>query len=396
MTDRSHSLARIASLARVALASAALLAACEGTGTDPLESQSAEAARAAETFTELADSVARNGGDADVGNAYSGIAGLLRMGGRVTPITIAIDGVATSFMAAAMTVETSVSDCPPGAQCIKPPETFVLRNLIAWEKENPRRIVQLSSADDDDPIGAILDPSPLALYRRMASLVYMDGAGGTYLGTSGTQKIVVTRSTTPCPEPAAGDTLWRILRPNGTCVLAEHAVAFSGKVEPSPFLVTGNSATGTHTIAMGTQAVHGTHAAITITRCDESCTVPVAPPVVVRPSNELPATLSAKVNGDVTLTFTVKNPTADPVKVAYPSGQKYDFVVIDSTTGKSVFTWSANKAFVQALQEETVPGGGTLTFVEKWTPPKAGRYLARGWLTSTSHRSQAYASFVVP
>ena len=389
MTDR------IRSLACTALAAAALVAACEGTGTDPFETQTAEAARAAETFTQLADSVARNGGDADVGTAYAGIAGVLRMGGRVTPVTIGIDGVATTFMAAAMSVETTVNDCPPGAQCLKAPETYALRSLIAWDKDNPRRIVQLSSAENDEPIGAVLDPTSLALYRKMASLVYMDGAGGTYLGTSGTQKFDVTKSATPCPEPAAGDTLWRILRPNGTCVLAEHAVTFSGKVEPSPFVVAGNTASGTHTITMGTQSVHGTHAAITLTPCDPSC-VPVAPPVVVRPSNELPATLSAKVNGDVTLTFTVKNPSSSAVKIVYPTTQKYDFAVIDSTTGKSVWSWAANRDFATVITEETVPAGGSLTVVEKWTPPKAGRYLAHGWLTSTSHRSQAYASFVVP
>ena len=385
---------RIRSIARTALASAALLAACEGAGTDPFETQD-DAARAAQTFTQLADSVARNGGDADVGTTYSGIAGVLRMGGRVTPITIGIDGTATPFMAAAMSVETTVNDCPPGAQCFVPPYTYALRSLIAWDKENPKRIVQLSSADNDDPIGAILDPSPLALYRRMASLFYLDGKGGMYVGTSGTQKFDVTKSATPCPEPAVGDTLWRILRPKGTCVLAEHAVTFSGKVEPSPFVVAGNSATGTHTIAMSAQSVHGTHAALAITPCDPSC-VPVTPPVVVRPSTELPATLSAKVSGDVTLTMTVKNPSSEPVVVVYPTAQKYDFVVIDSATGKPAWRWAEGKGFTQAIVQQTVPAGGSLTFVEKWTPPKSGLYLAHGRLTSTSHRSQAYASFVVP
>jgi hypothetical protein len=118
--------------------------------------------------------------------------------------------------------------------------------------------------------------------------------------------------------------------------------------------------------------------------------------VVVRPTNELPATLSATVNGDVTLTFTVKNPSAEPMKVVYPSGQKYDFVVIDSTTGKSVWSWSASRTFIQTVNDQTVPGGGSLIFVEQWTPPKNGLYLAHAVLMSTSHRAQAYASFVVP
>ena len=394
MTDRSHSLTHVA-----VVALAGLLAACRSDTTVPIDTQS-EAARAAQTFTQLADSVARTGGDADVGNAYSGIAGILRTGGGVTPIVLTIDGVATEFIATAMTVETTVNDCPRGAQCVAPPTTYALRSLIAWAKGNPKRLVQLSSTNDDEQIGAILDPSPLALYARMASLVYMDGAGGTFIGTSGTQKFDVTNSASPCPAGAESDSTLRILRLKGTCTLADHAVTFSGKSEPTPFFLTRNTATGTHSIAMAGQTVHGTFRRITVTPCDPSCYPPVdslsVPPVVVRPSNQLPATLSASVSSDVTLTFTVKNPSADPVKVVYPSGQKYDFVVIDSTTGSSVWSWSANKGFIQAVTQETVPAGGSLTFVEKWTPPKAGLYLAHARLTSTSHRSQAYASFVVP
>ena len=394
MTDRIHSLTRTA-----VVAVAALLAACGSDSTAPIDTQS-EAARAAQTFTDLADSVARTGGDADVGNAYSGIAGILRTGGRVTPIVLTIDGVATDFVATAMTVETTVNDCPAGAQCFAPPSTYTLRSLIAWQKDNPTRLVQLSSSADDDPIGAILDPTLLALYRQMASLVYMDGAGGTLIGTSGTQKVDAANSASPCPAGAENDSTLRILRLSGTCTLAEHAVTFSGKLEPSPFHLPGNTAKGTHAISMGTQTVHGTYRRITINPCEPSCYPPVdslsVPPVVVRPSNQLPATLSATVNGDVTLTFTVKNSSATPVKVVYPSSQKYNLWATDSTTGKSVWTWSADKLFAQGVVEETVPAGGSLKFVEKWTPPKSGLYLVRAALASTSHRSEAYASVVVP
>ena len=394
MTDRMHSLARTSVVAFLAL-----LAACRNDTTSPVDTQS-EAARAAQTFTDLADSVERTGGDVDVGNAYSGIAGILRTGGRVTPIVVTIDGVASEFVATAMTVETTVDDCPAGAQCVAAPTTYSLRSLIAWDKENPTRLVQLSSTTNDEQIGAILDPSPLALYLSMASLIYMDGAGGTFIGTSGTQRVDITNSASPCPAGAESDSTLRILRLNGTCTLADHAVTFAGKVEPSPFIITSNTAKGTHAISMAAQAVHGTYHQIRITPCDPSCYSPVdslsVPPVLVRPSNELPATLSASVNGDVTLTFTVKNPSAEPVKVVYPSSQKYNLWATDSTTGKSVWTWSADKLFAQGVVEETVPAGGSLIFVEKWTPPKSGLYLVRAALTSTSHRSEAYASFAVP
>lgn len=394
MSARIHSLGSRAAI----VAAAALLSAC-GDSTAPLDAD-ADAARAAQTFAQLADSVARNGGAADVGSAYAGIAGLLRLGGQVTPIVLTIDGTATSFMATAMTVETTVNDCPPNAQCFAPPQTYVLRSLIAWEKDDPTRLVQLSSASNDEAIGTITDSTSLALWARTASLIFMNGTEGTYVGTSGTQKFDVAKSGTPCPAPVDADTLLRILRPKGSCTLADHTVSFSGATAPSPFIVASKTARAAHVITMSAQTVHGTHRTLTITPCEPSCVVPgdsmPQPPVVVRPSNQLPATLAAAVNGDVTLTFTVKNPSAEPAKVAYPSGQRYDFVVADSGSGAIVWTWSANKSFVQALGEETIPGNGALTIVEKWTPPRRGLYLVRALLTSTSHRSEAYTTVVVP
>ena len=394
MTHHLHSLSRRIAL----LAGAALFAACSSESTAPIDGAS-EAVRAAQTFANLADSVARNGGDSDVGAAYAGIAGFVRAGGRVTPIVLAIDGTPTSFLAAASTFETTINDCPKGAQCFAPPQTFVVRNLIAWDRENPKRLVQLSSSSNDEQIGAILDPSILALYARTASLIYMDGAGGTFVGTSGTQKFDVTKSATPCPEPPDSGKV-AYLRPRGTCTLADHTVSFNGTLEYAPYKVTSPAAM--HTIAMSAQTVAGTRRTDTIDNfpCDTSCTKPIdslpQPPVKVRPANELPAKLSASVNGDVTLTFTLKNASSDPAKVMYSSGQKYDFVVADSGTGKAVWRWSANKSFVQSLGEETIPAGGTLTFVEKWTPPGRGLYLAHAVLTSTSHRAEAYTTVVVP
>jgi hypothetical protein len=391
---------RIGTLASRVTILAATLAACGGDSTAPLGADT-DAARAAQTFAQLADSVTRNGGDADVGNAYAGIAGILRAGGQITPITLTVDGTATPFIAAATTFETTINDCPPGALCIVGPQTFAIRNLIAWDRENPKRLVQLSSSSNDEQIGAVLDPTVLAIYARMASLVYMDGTGSTFLGTSGTQKFDVTKSATPCPVPA--DSMkFALIGSNGACTLAAHTVAFSGTLEPSPFGTVASVAKVQHTIAMSAQTVAGTLRSITIDNfpCDTGCTTPIdsmpRPPVVVRPSNELPASLSATVNGDVTLTFTVKNPTANAATVSFPSGQRYDFVVADSATGQSVWTWSANKSFVAATGEETIPAGGSKSWVEKWTPPKKGLYLAHAVLTSTSHRAQAYAAVVVP
>jgi hypothetical protein len=396
MTDRIQSAAR-----RIAcVATASLLTACSGDSTAPYETQT-DAALAAQTFSQLADSVTRTGGDADVGSAYSGIAGILRMGGRITPIELTIDGTTTTFIAAAMTTETTVDDCPAPLNCFAPPRTYVRRNLIAWDKGNHKRLVQLSSETNDEPIGAVLDPTLLAIYVPMASLIYMDGAGGTYIGTSGTQKFDVTKSNVPCPT-VADSVKTGFTRPNAVCTLADHTVTFSGTIEPSPFFRTGNTAKATHSIAMRAQTVAGTRHAITITypKCDTACGRPIdslpKPPVVERPSNELPAKLAVTLDSVVNLKLVVVNPSKDPIKVEHSSGQKYDFVAIDSATGRVAWSWSADKSFIAALGAETVPAGGTLTFVERWKPAQKGLYLIRGFLVSTSHRSEAYTTIVVP
>jgi len=400
MTHRT----RLASI----IAGVAALAACGGDGTArPLPT---DAAAVAQTFAQLADSVARNGGNTDVGTAYGSIAGILRMGGRITPITLTIDGASKSFLATAMSIESVTNPCPPNADCFAPEMRIVQRSLIAWDRDNPTQIVQLSSSSDDESIGTIKDSTSLALWAPMASLIYMDGAGGTFFGTSGTQKFVEfnTKALCPAPVPPDGgkDSLpIGIARPNvGVCTLTDADVSFDGKLEPSPFLTAKNSAVGTHTIAMAKQSVPGAHTLFAFASCDTACTgtpngpppkVPT-PPVVVRPSNELPAQLSAAVSGNVvTLTLTVKNSTGAAADVKFATGQKYDFVVIDSLTGKEAWRWAMGKGFTQTSETKTVPANGALTFTETWTAPAKGLYLAHGVLVSTSHRAEAYASVIV-
>jgi hypothetical protein len=388
------------------LAALLVASACSSDTTAPQLVSESDAARAADTFAHLADSVSRNGGDADVGSAYAAIAGAVRAGGRVAPITLAIDGTPASFLGTVVVTELSQNVYCVRAPC--PPVSQTLRSLIAWDKDNPKRVVQLTSSSDDEQISVILNPSLLASYASMASLIYLDGAGGTYFGTSGTQKFTEFNTKALCPAPAlpAGkdSVALGIARPNvGVCTLTDADVTFTGTLEPSSFLLTKNSASGTHSIVMAKQSVPGAHTLFAFASCDTACagtpgTVPPkapTPPVVVRPSNELPAQLTATVGNVVTLTLTMKNPSAAPADVKFATGQKYDFVVIDSLTGKEAWRWSAGKAFAQSVETQSIPANGSLTFTETWTPPAKGLYLAHGILVSTSHRAEAYASVIV-
>ena len=387
---------RSAFVRRLALACAATLVACGGDSTArPLQT---DAAAAAQTFAQLADSVARNGGNTEVGTAYAGIAGILRMGGRITPITLTIDGASRSFLATAMSIESVTNSCPPNAQCFAPEMRLVQRSLIAWDKNDPTRIVQLSSSSDDERIGTIRDSTSLALWAPAAALIYLDGTSIMYFGTSGEQRFSVSKSATPCPIPE--DTIpLGVLRPRGysaTCVLADITVKFDGTVEPSVY-VAANKTAVTHTIAMAAQTVAGTHQETSVAACDTTCNMPTpTPPVVVSPSTDLPASLAASTDSLVHLVFTVKNPSGAPIKVSFPSSQRFDIVAIDSTSGKNVWTWSANQTFLGSLQDETVPGNGALVYTASWKPPAKGLYLFHATLASTTPRAEAYTTVVVP
>ena len=78
------------------------------------------------------------------------------------------------------------------------------------------------------------------------------------------------------------------------------------------------------------------------------------------------------------LDLTITNPTDTPVTLRFPSGQRYDFMILDAS-GESVWTWSADKGFIQVRGEEQIGPGEALVFSEAFpgelTP---GRYTVRG------------------
>jgi hypothetical protein len=197
-----------------------------------------------------------------------------------------------------------------------------------------------------------------------------------------------------------------VLRPRGytaTCVLADITVKFDAAVAPAWFIAA-NSTVGVHTIAMATQTVAGTHQETSVTACDTTCSVPPTnpngptptPPVVVPPNASLPASLTASMDSLVHLVFTVKNPSGAPIRITFPSSQRFDIVAIDSTTGQNAWTWSANQTFLGAVQDETVPGNGALVYTASWKPAVGSRYLLHATLSSTSTRAEAYTTVVVP
>ena len=78
--------------------------------------------------------------------------------------------------------------------------------------------------------------------------------------------------------------------------------------------------------------------------------------------------------------LTLRNRTDVPLVLNFPSGQTYDVAVRDED-GNGVWTWSADRTFVQILRTEQV--SGERLWVVTLPALKPGRYSVEGWLTTT-------------
>ena len=111
--------------------------------------------------------------------------------------------------------------------------------------------------------------------------------------------------------------------------------------------------------------------------------------------------VSAKISVEnketaVNFELVVVNTSKKRVEINFPSGQTYDFVVIDSV-GREMWRWGGNRMFTQAVRNKLLGSGEQLAFVEsmktRGLPP--GRYIARATLTSANFPLSEEAEFTV-
>jgi hypothetical protein len=89
----------------------------------------------------------------------------------------------------------------------------------------------------------------------------------------------------------------------------------------------------------------------------------------------------------------VTNPGKKHLEIAFPSGQEYDFSVLD-TSGNEVYRWSAARMFTQSRQNRLLDGGDTLHIVEEGAAQlPLGSYVAVATLRSTNFPVEARVSF---
>jgi hypothetical protein len=112
----------------------------------------------------------------------------------------------------------------------------------------------------------------------------------------------------------------------------------------------------------------------------------------------LVTTLSVEPTADsVRFLLQVTNATQGPLTLEFRSGQSFDFSVSDG--GRTLWSWSADMMFTQALRSETLAPGETRSFDAAWRPAPELRghaLTATGRLTSSNHPVERTQAFRLP
>ena len=101
-------------------------------------------------------------------------------------------------------------------------------------------------------------------------------------------------------------------------------------------------------------------------------------------------------NSSVRLSLYVNNNTKKSVELTFPSGQTYDFVVLD-TVGRELWRWGNGRMFTQALRNTLLSGGESVGYEETWStaelPP--GHYIAKAVLASENYPIVQQVEFTI-
>jgi hypothetical protein len=93
--------------------------------------------------------------------------------------------------------------------------------------------------------------------------------------------------------------------------------------------------------------------------------------------------------------LTLRNSSADPIHLQFPSGQSYDLKILDEK-GNVVYLWSKGKAFTMIVRDETFgPGEKTYGLAAPLSGLAAGRYTTEGYLTTAPIMYMGNVSFEI-
>ena len=98
---------------------------------------------------------------------------------------------------------------------------------------------------------------------------------------------------------------------------------------------------------------------------------------------------------DVQLALDVRNVGGKYAELKFPTGQSYDFVVVDSL-GKEVWRWSQRRMFTQGMQNRQLGAGESMELAETWKRGvRPGRYTAIATLRSSNFPVEQRVDFVM-
>ena len=133
-------------------------------------------------------------------------------------------------------------------------------------------------------------------------------------------------------------------------------------------------------------------------------TSPAQAKTSIRRSSSKSADTATKVNGDFAVNIephalrfalNLTNESKKHVELAFPSGQQYEFTVLDSA-GREVYRWGEGRMFTQSVQNKLLDGGDTMHVAERVeTTLPAGKYVAVATLRSTNFPIRETSEFVL-
>lgn len=86
----------------------------------------------------------------------------------------------------------------------------------------------------------------------------------------------------------------------------------------------------------------------------------------------------------IPLTLHVVNGTTEPLILEFTSSQRYELWLAPAT-GEPIWTWSADKLFMQALGQDTIAPGDTIQFADVVpAPSEPGTYRVIGSIVTTT------------
>jgi hypothetical protein len=129
------------------------------------------------------------------------------------------------------------------------------------------------------------------------------------------------------------------------------------------------------------------------------CTTPEPQPPAVGADAADPLLMSLQVRPTATqvnFLIQVTNTTTGPIDLNFSSGQSFDVMVRQGT--RDVWTWSADKSFLQALRMEQLAPGQSQQYEAMWQPAPnlRGEFEATGRFVATNHRLEQTTRFTLP